>query len=239
MLNNCEITSTAEIAENFNKFFASAGLQQQSSLKRTPPSSFQKYLNKNILTSMHFDLINEEQLQCHFNSLKSKSSSGHDGLSMRLVKDISPALLQPLCIIINQSLLTGIFPERLKIAKIYPLFKKGDSQLLNNYRPISILPVISKIFEKVVFKQLSKYFTENKLLFKGEYGFRPEYSTELANLEFSDRLFSNIDNKQIPIACFMDLSKAFDCLDHSILLRKLSYYGITGTSLLWFENAFR
>ena len=91
-------------------------------------------------------------------SLKNKTSSGHDGISIRLLKYLSPALLKPLTLIINQSLITGLFPEKLKIAKVQPLFKKGDEEQIENYRPISLLTSISKVFEKVVFLQLTNIF---------------------------------------------------------------------------------
>ena len=107
---------------------------------------------------------------------------------------------------------------------------------MDNYRPVSLLPAISKIFEKVARQQLYSYFKSNNLFYTGQYGFRDEHSTELAALELVDRLNTEIDEKNIPIAIYMDLSKAFDTLDHSILTHKLSYYGITGAALSWFKS---
>ena len=127
---------------------------------------------------------------------------------------------------------TGIFPDELKIAKVIPLFKKDDPKLLNNYRPISLLPTISKVIEKIIFTQLSTYFNENKLIFDNQYGFRPKHSTEYAALELVDRIITHMDNKEVPINIFLDLSKAFDTIDHTILLAKLRYYGIHDTALL-------
>ena len=121
----------------------------------------------------------------------------------------------PLTLIINQSLLTGIFPDKLKVAKITPIFKKGDSLLLGNYRPISLLPSISKLFEKVVYQQIYQYFTINKLFSPGQYGFRNNHSCELANIELTDHILTALDQKQLPLSIFMDLSKAFDTLNHS------------------------
>ena len=167
--------------------------------------------------------------------LKSKSSFGHDGLSSILLKKIAPKIKHVLTTIVNQSLMSGIFPTSLKIAKISPIFKKEDPHLTDNYRPISLLPVLSKIFEKVAFKQVYDYFNENDLLYKSQYGFRKKHSTELAGLEFYDKIINYLENDQLPLAVFLDLSKAFDTIDHEILLRKLSYYGISGNSLLWFK----
>ena len=103
--------------------------------------------------------------------MKSKTSTGHDGLSSILLKFIAPQILEVLTMILNQSLSTGIFPDSLKIAKITPIFKKENPHLTDNYRPISLLPSISKVFEKIVYNQIYEYFTENKLLYESQYGF--------------------------------------------------------------------
>jgi hypothetical protein len=169
-------------------------------------------------------------------SLHSKPSAGHDGISVKLLKILSPALLSALTLMVNQSLITGIFPNQLKIAKIAPLFKKNDELLVDNYRPVAILPSVSKFFEKIVFNQLYQYFKSNKLFCISQYGFRDNHSTELAAMELADRTLNDIDNKSVSLAIFMDLSKAFDTLDHQILMQKLNFYGVQGTELLWFKS---
>ena len=140
-------------------------------------------------------------------------------------------LLKTLTTIINQSLHTGIFPDKLKIAKVIPLFKKGDPTLIENYRPISLLPAISKIFERVIFNQMNAYFTLNNLFYDKQYGFRKYPSTELAALNVVDTIVNHMDNGNTPFAVYLDLSKAFDTLNHSILLDKLKFYGFRGTSI--------
>ena len=107
---------------------------------------------------------------------------------------------------------------------------------MDNYRPISLLPSISKLFEKVVSNQVSEYFMKNNLFHDGQYGFRDSHSTELANIELADRIISALDEKQLPVTIYMDLSKAFDTLDHDTLLKKLNYYGISDTALEWFRS---
>ena len=145
-----------------------------------------------------------------------KKNAGHDLISTHLLKEISLLIAEPLSLISNQSLCSGIFPSKLKIAKVIPLHKKNEKDLLDNYRPISLLPSISKVFERIVYNQLYSYLTTNGILFKSQYGFRKLHSTETAAIELTDTILQNLDG-DIPIAIFLDLSKAFDTLDLAIL----------------------
>ena len=122
-------------------------------------------------------------------------------------------------------------PDQLKIAKIVPIYKKDDEAQFTNYRPISLLPTISKLFDRILFKQLFTFFHNNKLLYNSQYGFREGHSTEYATLELVDRIILDMDKKTTPVNIYLDLSKAFDTLDHHILIKKLEYYGLHGTSL--------
>jgi retron-type reverse transcriptase len=131
---------------------------------------------------------------------------------------------------------TGIFPDKLKTAKVIPIFKKGDPTLFKNYRPISVLSTLSKVLEKIIFTQLSSYFNETKLFFDNQYGFTPKHCTEYAALELVDRIINHMDKNEVPINIFLDLSKAFDTIDHNILLHKLRFYGLDGSTLLLFEG---
>ena len=117
-----------------------------------------------------------------------------------------------------------------------PIYKKDDNKLFGNYRPISLLSTISNFFERVAFNQLYDYFSSNGLLYESQYGFRKLHSTELATLEFTDRIIQEMDAKKIPFSTFLDLSKAFDTLDHNVLLSNLNYYGIKYTALDWFKS---
>ena len=168
--------------------------------------------------------------------MSSKNSSGYDNISPKLIKSIAPLIVPSLTLIINQSLTTGVFPDKLKIAKVIPIYKKLDKTQIQNYRPISLLPSFSKIFEKIAYNQLYNYFLSNNLLCKSQYGFRKKHSTDHAILELADRILLEMDKGNTPIAIFLDLSKAFDTLDHTILLQKLKYYGISETSLKWFQS---
>ena len=139
------------------------------------------------------------------------------------MKSIKHVIPKSLTLIINQIINTGVFPNKLKIAKITPIFKKDDRTLFTNYRPISLLPIFSKVIEKVICIQINDFFVENKLFFNHQYGFRSGHSTELAALELTDRIITALDNHNTPLNIFLDLSKAFR-----------SYYIIRQTSLLWY-----
>ena len=168
--------------------------------------------------------------------LKPKASAGYDNLSSKLLKHIKGIISCPLSIIIDQSLCSGIFPSKLELAKIIPLYKKEDQRAFGNYWPISLLSSISKIFDIVAFKQILEYFTPNNLLFDGQCGFRENHSIEQAALEFIDRIKLEMDRKKIPFSIFLDLLKAFDTLNYGILLTKLLYYDIQGIHLNLFQS---
>jgi hypothetical protein len=127
-------------------------------------------------------------------------------------------------------------PNDIKIAKIIPLYKSGDKNKINNYRPISILPYFSKYFEKIMYRRIFDYFTRKNLLSKNQYGFRAGHSTFMALLEMQNKISEAIDNNMFSLGIFFDLSKAFDTVDHSILLKKLEHYGIRGINLAWFSS---
>ena len=167
--------------------------------------------------------IDEAVVKKTINNLQAKSSSGCDVISSKLLKVIEPVIIKPLTLLINQVLNSGIFPEKLKIAKVVPIYKikKGDPSLFENYRPISLLPAISKVLEKIIALQLSSYFEKNKLLFDNQYGFRPKHCTEHAALELIDRIINKMDINEIPLNIFLDLSKAFDTIDHTTKQTKI------------------
>ena len=155
--------------------------------------------------------------------MKNKSSYGYDNVSNKLIKSAGHIVVKPLTIIVNLSLHTGIYPSQIKLSRVKPLFKNGNKTQFNNYRPISLLPSLSKIFEYVIFDQLLHYYIGNNLLSMEEYGFRPGHSTDLAVARLVDHLISQVDNYCTPTNVYIDLSNAFDTLNHNILLSKLHY----------------
>lgn len=231
------ITDETLMAEHFNNFFASVGPNLANEI---PPSNkhYTDYLShSNSVTSPFvFKPIDPDGIVKIIDSLKSKSTSGHDGISNKVIKSVKHLISKPLSMLINESFSSSTFPDLLKLARVLPLFKKGDVTQVTNYRPISILSSFSKIFERAIHNQLTDYLMENKLLHPYQYGFRKNHSTELAGLHLVDTIVSRLDNRFKSIGIFMDLSKAFDTLDHKILIEKLSYFGLSPSACNLIEN---
>ena len=218
------MTNEEQISKHFNTFFASIGSKQASTIPATTDNSFTQYLSHPVACRFSLTYVTPNDVMTIISKLKPKTSTGFDNLSTKVLKHIAPFISLPISTVMNQSFSSGIFPDLLKLAKVCPLFKKDDRSILTNYRPISLLPCFSKIFEKSVHQQLYTYFNSQKLFTSNQYGFRPQHSTELATLEFIDSILKLLDDGKIPFSIFMDLSKAFDTLDHNILLHKLSFY---------------
>ena len=154
-------------------------------------------------------------------NMKNKNSSGMDGISIRFLKDSLPVLAFYLTVIINTSIITGVVPDKWKHAIVCPLLKQGDVEDPSNYRPISLLSVLSKILEKVVANQLYEFLSVNNLFSECQHGFRQGLSTQTALIKITEELYKNIDKFEVSLLALCDLSKAFDSVSHSLLLQKM------------------
>jgi hypothetical protein len=164
------------------------------------------------------------------------SSAGWDSISAQIIKDGVNYLLKPMTHVLNMSLSTGIFPREMKIARVIPIFKSGNTMLFNNYRPVSVLPIFSKVYERIMYKRLISFINTHKLLYEYQFGFREGHSTNLAIVYLVDKISQALDNGEYVIGLYLDFSKAFDTVDHKILLQKLEHYGIRGVALDWFKS---
>ena len=198
-VNGEKCSDKARISNHSNSFFATIGSQNENNIRKQEGSTYKNYLTNQYDCTFAFHLISNNDTLRITKNIKMSHSKGYDCLSTEHLKLINKDISKCLTLIINQSLNSGIFPDKLKIAKVTPILKNGDKQIITNYRPISVLPVISKIFETVIHEQLSEYFVTNNLFSPQQYGFRKNSSTELAALELLDRLLIQLDSRKIPI----------------------------------------
>ena len=163
-------------------------------------------------------------------------STGPCSIPLKLLLIISDIIIIPLCYLINVSLDTGTYPDKLKIVKVIPIDKGGCTQDLNNFRPISLLSIFDKITEKILHLKLYRFLESNNILFQQQYGFRKNNSTAYALIQITEQIKESIDKGKFGCGIFIDLRKAFNTVNHEILLLKLEHYGIRGLILQWFKS---
>ena len=221
------------MAESFNKFFATVGSKLASVF---PLSDTSHICPKIIEKSFLFSYVSLSSVVKVISSLDNGKATGLDGICVRSLKAGSPILSYYLQHIFNLSLATGIVPRCWKKKRVTPIFKKGDRDDVNNYRPISLLPVCMKVFEKIVHAQVSIFLDENNILSKYQSGFRNSRSTDTAVLCVSDFVLEEVAKGRYVGAVLVDLKKAFDTVDHKILLKKLFCLGLRDNPFDWFES---
>ena len=169
-------------------------------------------------------------------ALKNSKSPRPDKIPTKLFKDAIETICQPLTIVFNASLEKGTFPDIWKVARVTPVFKSGQKSNLSNYRPISVLSVFSRLLEKLAHDQLYDFLRANELLSKNQFAFRKLHSTITSMLNITETWYKNIDERKLNVSIFLDLKKAFDTVDHDILLSKFSAFGICGKTHCWFKT---
>ncbi len=218
------ITEKKDIANKFNEQFSTIGKQLAATCQQFGFND--NFPQNKKQTQLFFQEVNSSEISSIINQLKPKKSTGYDNVSNYVVKCIRASISIPLTIIINHGIRTKEFPDEFKIAKVMPIFKKGDTESMTNYRPISLLPTFSKVFEKVIEKQLRQYMYENNYLSKNQFGFRKNHETSHIVMAVQDSIKRAKSKGLISLAIFLDLSKAFDTICHSKLLNKIRNYGI-------------
>ena len=230
-----KMTDLLKIANNFNKYFTSVASEITKKIPRTPKSPL-AYLSNRNMESFFISPCTSNEVSLVIQALKNGKSSGPNSIPIKLLKILEPHISVDVAILINESFETGIFPDKLKIAKVIPVFKKGLTSKNSNYRPISLLSIFSKLFEKLMHKRLYRFLEICDALFCMQFGFRSGHSTDHALISLTETIKSSLDNKRFGCGIFIDLQKAFDTVNHDSLLQKLEHYGIRGTALKWFQS---
>ena len=214
----------------FNEYFSNLGCNMASKIpnlssSQSPTSNLPTYNKSFSLKPIYVEVFNQIM---YLNSLKSTQSNSPP---LKFIKMAAPIIVAPLADIFNCCISSSTFPDIVKTAEIIPIFKSGDKHTCSNYRPISLTLPFSKIFEKCLYKQLNEFFTINNILYKYQFGFRENYSTELAVSQICDDIINSLEHRSITCSIFLDLAKTFHTVNHSILLSKLNKCGIRGPSL--------
>ena len=183
-------------------------------------SSYLEFLQKNS-ESLFFAPSTIDEIRKLITELPSKCSSGPDNISNVLLKELAPILSEPLSIIVNQSMQTGIFPDVMKLAEVVPLYKGKSRENETNYRPISLLTTMSKVMEKVVYQKVYQFLTNTGQICETQYGFCSNHSCEHAIAQVIGNILKNLEGNKSTIAVMLDLSKAFDTIEHRIMIQKL------------------
>ena len=188
-----------------------------------------------ITNNMFIQSVIESEVQTLTKQLN-LSSPGYDSISATVVKAAESSFILPLTHVLDISLSTGVFPTEMKIARVIPLLETGDPMKLSNYRPVSVLPLFSKLFERLMYNRLISFVNKHKILYSLQFGFRHGYSTSLAMIYLVDKISQSLDNGDYVLGLYLDFTKAFDTVNHAILLQKLEHYGVRSVALNWFKS---
>ena len=203
-------------------------VQHFSSVAVPSPSTSECQITPSLQVSVSVKSCTEEDVRKKLSGLDERKATGPDMIPAKLLKMVAPAISTSLTKLFNYSLSQGVFPSEWKQANVTPVPKSGDRHMVNNYRPISVIPVIAKVFESMVHGQLYEYLGRNKIMSEEQAGFRPNRSTQDALLRAIDDWKSALDSGQTVAAVMIDLSKAYDSINHNLLLKKLHVYGVQG-----------
>ena len=236
--NNGRIIDDPEgIVAGLNNFFVNVGPNVERDVPVTPSDKIppDKYLGNRNQFNFLIAYISTEDVLDIINALNNKST-GTSSIPLKLLILIPDLIILRLCKIINTSFTTGKFPDAIKIVKVIPFHKGGSMQDINNFRPISLLSIFDKIIEKLMHIKLYQFLEDNDIIYTNQYGFRKHMSTTHALVQITEKIKSSIEAGKVGVGIFIDLEKAFDTVNHDILLMKLDHYGVRGTANEWFRS---
>lgn len=232
LADNRLLSEPKQIATELNSYFTKVGLD----MSRSFLSSVNEDINamntlQYSINECIFDSVYEDEVHSIIMSLDQSKSTGYDGIPIKVIKYCMYILTPILTRLANLIFESSIYPDSLKVQKVTPIFKSGDRTLPSNYRPISVLPVINKIIEKLIYGRIYWFLNSNKFFYKHQYGFRCKTSTSTATVELINDISEELERGRVVSGLFLDLKKAFDTVNHDILLLKLNYAGVRGTIL--------
>ena len=235
--NKSTITDPQQIANSFNKYYTSIASDILKKRKFNGTRTHSEYLKNQLTESFAFYECNAAEIELLISQLNHRKAYGPNSIPTDILHLLKKDISLPLSKIINLSLSTGEHPNLLKIAKAIPIFKmKGSMLEISNYRPISLLSNINKLLEKVMFNRVYEFLEKYKCIFYRQFGFRQKHSTNHALIEITENIRKALDNGKFACGIFIDLQKAFDTVNHDILMDKLRYYGIRGNANKWFQS---
>ena len=223
------------ITNSLASYFANVGQKFAEKIPKSTKSikSYLEALQSNAHT-LFFSPCTVQEICSLVRDLPAKRSSGADNVSNLLLKELIPYLCEPLCLVINRSLESGVFPDLMKLAEVVPLYKGKAHDQETNYRPISLLTTMSKVMEKVVYKRVYDFLTKTGQICDTQSGFQSKHCCEHAVAQLVGTVLKNLENKRTTV--MLDLSKAFDTIEHTIMIQKLELYGVRGVCMEWFKS---
>ena len=229
------ISNSEEISNVFNDYFVNVADNIEKAIPRTSKSPMD-YLKASSPYSMFRSPTTKFEVEDVISNLDSTKSIGPNSIPIKLLKVLKPYISQYLEKLVNQSFLEGHFPSKSRSAKVIALFKKGNSELASNYRPISLLPLFSKVFERIMYNKLYTFLTSNNIIYPLQFGFQKDRAIDHALIGMTEMIRLTLDNKRFGCGIFIDLQKAFDTVNHNIQIAKLEHYGVRGNVLQWFKS---